>query len=219
MRKRRLATLDLLAGERLGDEVEARAAVLLGDDDAEDSRARPSRRSGSSRGGDRCRSATATGRMRSSTNERTVSWSSRCSPVSPKSTSRELIRCGFPHRASSSRPRLALIAPWRSTGRGSPSTRSPRRLPPLSVRHPRRSLGILFSDRAGSWPFVVGVVGWVSTSPRSARPALARAGRPPPAGLALLAFFAQRASGEPLPRREWLGVAFAVVGLLFLRSR
>ena len=34
--ERRLAALDLLAGERLGDEVEARAAVLLGDDDAEE---------------------------------------------------------------------------------------------------------------------------------------------------------------------------------------
>ena len=34
--ERRLAALDLLAGERLGDEVEAGAAVLLGDHDAED---------------------------------------------------------------------------------------------------------------------------------------------------------------------------------------
>jgi hypothetical protein len=35
--KRRLAALDLLAGERLGDEVEPGAAVLLGDDDPEES--------------------------------------------------------------------------------------------------------------------------------------------------------------------------------------
>ncbi len=34
--ERGLATLDLLAGERLGDVVEAGAAVFLGDDDAED---------------------------------------------------------------------------------------------------------------------------------------------------------------------------------------
>ena len=36
----RLAALDLLAGERLGDEVEAGAAVLLGDDDPEDAELR-----------------------------------------------------------------------------------------------------------------------------------------------------------------------------------
>src|SRR5262249_46023174 len=35
--ERRLAALDLFAGERLADEVEPGAAVLLGDDDAEDS--------------------------------------------------------------------------------------------------------------------------------------------------------------------------------------
>ena len=34
--ERRLAALDLLAGERLGHEIEPGAAVLLGDDDAED---------------------------------------------------------------------------------------------------------------------------------------------------------------------------------------
>jgi hypothetical protein len=35
-------------------------------------------------------------------------------------------------------------------------------------------------------------------------------------GLALLAVLAQRAEGARLPRREWVGVALAVVGLVFL---
>jgi hypothetical protein len=37
-------------------------------------------------------------------------------------------------------------------------------------------------------------------------------------GIALLAVFAQRALGERLPRREWLGVGVAAVGLVFLAA-
>jgi drug/metabolite transporter (DMT)-like permease len=89
-------------------------------------------------------------------------------------------------------------------------------LPRLTVRHPRRSLGILFSHRGWVVAFVVGIVGWVFyvVAVRFAPLSLVQATSA--GGLALLAFFAQRASGERLPRREWLGVGFAVAGLLFL---
>ena len=92
------------------------------------------------------------------------------------------------------------------------------RLPRLSIRHPRRSLGLLFSQRRWLFAFVVGIAGWalyivaVKLAPLSLVQAVSAG------GLALLAVFAQRASGERLPRREWLGVALAVAGLLFLSA-
>jgi uncharacterized membrane protein len=92
------------------------------------------------------------------------------------------------------------------------------RLPALSVRHPRRSLGLLFSHPRWLFAFVVGLVGWVlyivavKLAPLSLVQAVSAA------GLALLAVFAQRASGERLPRREWVGVGLAVVGLLLLSA-
>jgi uncharacterized membrane protein len=90
------------------------------------------------------------------------------------------------------------------------------RLPTLSVRHPRRSLGLLFAQPRWLFAFLVGVGGWilyivaVKLAPLSLVQAVSAG------GLALLAVFAQRASGERLPRREWIGVAMAIVGLLFL---
>ncbi len=89
-------------------------------------------------------------------------------------------------------------------------------LPRLSVRRPRRSLGLLFSHPRWLFAFVVGIAGWVLyiTAVRLAPLSLVQAVSA--GGLALLAVFAQRASGEPLPRREWVGVSMAVVGLVFL---
>jgi uncharacterized membrane protein len=90
------------------------------------------------------------------------------------------------------------------------------RLPALSVRRPRRSLALLFSQPRWLFAFLVGIAGWVfyivavKLAPLSLVQAVSAG------GLALLAVFAQRASGERLPRREWVGVAMAVVGLLFL---
>lgn len=92
------------------------------------------------------------------------------------------------------------------------------KLPTLTVRHPRRSLGLLFSQRRWLFAFLVGIGGWafyvvaVRLAPLSLVQAVSAG------GLALLAVFAQRASGERLPRREWFGVAMAVVGLLFLSA-
>jgi len=90
------------------------------------------------------------------------------------------------------------------------------RLPALSVRRPRHSLALLFSQPRWRFAFLVGIAGWVfyivavKLAPLSLVQAVSAG------GLALLAVFAQRASGERLPRREWVGVAMAVVGLLFL---
>lgn len=91
-------------------------------------------------------------------------------------------------------------------------------LAPLTVRHPRRSLGLLFSHRRWLFAFLVGIAGWafyilaLRLAPLSLVQAVSAA------GLALLAVFAQRASGERLPRREWFGVAMAVIGLLFISA-
>ena len=89
-------------------------------------------------------------------------------------------------------------------------------LPPLTVRRPLWSLRVLFSHRRWLFAFLVGVFGWafyivaLRLAPLSLVQAVSAA------GLGLLAVFAQRASGEPLPRREWVGVGLAVLGLVFL---
>jgi drug/metabolite transporter (DMT)-like permease len=91
-------------------------------------------------------------------------------------------------------------------------------LPPLSIRRPRQSLGLLFGHRRWLFAFVVGVAGWgfyivaVHLAPLSLVQAVSAG------GIALIAVFAQRALGERLPRREWFGVAVAVVGLVFLAA-
>ena len=88
-------------------------------------------------------------------------------------------------------------------------------LPRLTIRHPWRSLGLLFGHRR--WLLRVPASGSPagrSTSSRSGS-RRSRSSRPSrPAGSALLAVLAQRAEGEPLPRREWIGV-----GLVDRRAR
>jgi drug/metabolite transporter (DMT)-like permease len=91
-------------------------------------------------------------------------------------------------------------------------------LPPLTIRRPLHSLGLLFGQRRWLVAFLVGVAGWgfyivaVRLAPLSLVQAVSAG------GIALLAVFAQRALGERLPRREWLGVGIAVVGLIFLAA-
>jgi uncharacterized membrane protein len=89
-------------------------------------------------------------------------------------------------------------------------------LPRLTVRRPLWSLGQLFGHRRWRFAFLIGVAGWafyivaVHLAPLSLVQAVSAG------GIALLAVFAQRALGQPLPRREWVGIGFAVVGLVFL---
>jgi drug/metabolite transporter (DMT)-like permease len=91
-------------------------------------------------------------------------------------------------------------------------------LPPLTIRRPLHSLGLLFGHRRWLVAFLVGVAGWgfyivaVRLAPLSLVQAV------PAGGIALLAVFAQPALGERLPRREWLGVGVAVIGLVFLAA-
>lgn len=89
-------------------------------------------------------------------------------------------------------------------------------LPALSISHPVRSLGLLFGHRRWLIAFLVGIAGWalyivaLRLAPLSLVQAVSAG------GLALLAVLAQRAEGTRLPRREWIGVGLAVVGLVLL---
>jgi uncharacterized membrane protein len=89
-------------------------------------------------------------------------------------------------------------------------------LPKLTVRGGFGSLRILFGDRRWRLAFLIGISGWamyifaLKLAPLSLVQAVSAG------GLALLAILAQRAEGAPLPRREWLGVGLAVLGLVFL---
>jgi drug/metabolite transporter (DMT)-like permease len=90
------------------------------------------------------------------------------------------------------------------------------KLPPLTLRHPWRSLGLLFGHRRWLIAFLVGICGWVlyvlalRLAPLSLVQAVSAG------GLGLLAVLAQREEGKRLPRREWIGVGLAVAGLVFL---
>lgn len=89
-------------------------------------------------------------------------------------------------------------------------------LPPLTITRPWRSLGLLFGNSRWRLAFLIGIVGWalyilaVRLAPLSLVQAVSAG------GLGLLAILAQRAEGVPLPRREWVGVGLAILGLVFL---
>ncbi len=90
------------------------------------------------------------------------------------------------------------------------------KLPRLTLRHPWRSLGLLFGNRRWRNAFLIGIAGWalyivaLGLAPLSLVQAVSAG------GLALLAVLVQREEGTPLPRREWFGVGLAVLGLVFL---
>ena len=90
------------------------------------------------------------------------------------------------------------------------------RLPALSIRHPLRSLGLLFGQRRWLIAFLVGIAGWALYIVALRLAPLSLVQTVSAAGLALLAVLAQREEGRPLPRREWTGVGLAVAGLVFL---
>jgi drug/metabolite transporter (DMT)-like permease len=92
------------------------------------------------------------------------------------------------------------------------------KMPRLSVRHPRASLRLLFGHRRWLLAFVVGLCGWVFYVVALRLAPLSLVQSVSAGGLGLLAVFAQRASGERLPRREWFGVGMAVLGLAFLSA-
>ena len=89
-------------------------------------------------------------------------------------------------------------------------------LPPLSLRRPLASLGLLFGNRRWLIAFLVGLGGWALYIWALALAPLSLVQAVSAGGLGLLALFAQRASGQRLPQREWTGVGLAVLGLVLL---
>lgn len=89
-------------------------------------------------------------------------------------------------------------------------------LPALSVRRPIASLRMLFANLRWLTGFVVGLAGWalyvgaLRLAPLSLVQAVSAG------GIGLLALLVTRATGTRLSKREWGGVAAAVVGLLLL---
>jgi hypothetical protein len=89
-------------------------------------------------------------------------------------------------------------------------------LPRLELRRPMWSLKLLFAQRRWLVAFLVGIVGWVFYVVALRLAPLSLVQSVSAGGLGLLGVFAQRASGESLPRREWIGIGMAIVGLIFL---
>jgi hypothetical protein len=91
-------------------------------------------------------------------------------------------------------------------------------MPRLELRRPLWSLKLLFGHDRWRLAFLVGILGWAFYIVALRLAPLSLVQSVSAGGIGLLAFFAQRASGEPLPRREWVGVGFAVIGLVFLSA-
>lgn len=89
-------------------------------------------------------------------------------------------------------------------------------LPRLELRRPIWSLKLLFAQRRWLIAFLVGIFGWAFYVVALRLAPLSLVQSVSAGGLGLLAVFAQRASGERLPRREWFGIGMAIVGLVFL---
>jgi hypothetical protein len=89
-------------------------------------------------------------------------------------------------------------------------------LPPLAVRRPLRSLGLLFATPRWLVGFCVGLAGWglYIVALRLAPLSLVQAASA--GGIGLLALLVSRTTDARLTRRDWSGVALAVTGLALL---
>jgi hypothetical protein len=89
-------------------------------------------------------------------------------------------------------------------------------MPPLSIRRPLVSLRLLFANLRWLTGFFVGIAGWalyvaaLKLAPLSLVQAVSAG------GIGLLALLVERTTDARLSRREWSGVAAAVLGLLLL---
>lgn len=89
-------------------------------------------------------------------------------------------------------------------------------LPPLSLRHPLRSLAALFGDLRWLVGFLVGILGWVFYVAALAFGPLSLVQAASAGGIGILALLVWRWGGVRLTRREWLGVGVSILGLVLL---
>jgi hypothetical protein len=89
-------------------------------------------------------------------------------------------------------------------------------LPPLTVRRPLRSLGLLFSNARWLAGFVAGLGGWALYVAALRFAPLSLVQGVSAGGIALLAVLVERRPGIRLTSRERLGVAVSALGLVLL---
>ncbi len=89
-------------------------------------------------------------------------------------------------------------------------------LPPLSVRRPRESLRLLLTNRRWMGGFAAEAGGFLCYVAALALAPLALVQSLSAGGIGILAFLSSRVSGVKLSRRELVGVAIAISGLVFL---
>ncbi len=89
-------------------------------------------------------------------------------------------------------------------------------LPPLTLRHPVRSLVSLFSNVRWLAGFLAGIGGWVLYVAALALAPLSLVQAAAAGGIGLLALLVHRGPGRGLLRREWRAVWVSIVGLLLL---
>ena len=89
-------------------------------------------------------------------------------------------------------------------------------MPPLTLRRPIHSLRLLFTNVRWLVGFFVGIGGWVLYVAALALAPLSLVQAVSAGGIGLLALLVWRTTGVALSRREWIGVACAVAGLVLL---
>jgi hypothetical protein len=89
-------------------------------------------------------------------------------------------------------------------------------LPPLTLRHPVRSLVSLFSNLRWFAGFMAGIGGWVVYVVALALAPLSLVQAAAAGGIGLLALLVHRGPGAGLRRREWWAVWVSILGLLLL---
>jgi hypothetical protein len=89
-------------------------------------------------------------------------------------------------------------------------------LPPLTLRHPLRSLVSLFSNLRWLAGFWAGIGGWVLYVAALALAPLSLVQAASAGGIGLLALLVHRGPGRGLERREWRAVWVSIAGLLLL---
>jgi drug/metabolite transporter (DMT)-like permease len=90
------------------------------------------------------------------------------------------------------------------------------KLPPLQLRHPLRSLWLLFSNIGWLVGFLVGIAGWALYVAALAYGPLSLVQAVSAGGIGILALLVWRIGHVQLSNREWVGVAFSVAGLVLL---